>query len=49
MRMAGRFFLFFFLGQNGLEHVTWLGDMRKVDFRRYRLLCSPRRVTCMAG
>jgi hypothetical protein len=29
-----RFFLFFlFLGQNGLHHIAWLGDVREVDLR----------------
>ena len=28
------FFLFLFLGQNGLQHVAGLGDMREIDFGR---------------
>jgi hypothetical protein len=36
LRIA-RFFLFlFFLGQNRLKHIAGLGDVRQVDFWRYR-------------
>jgi hypothetical protein len=49
MRVA-RFFLFFlFLGQNGLEHVAGLGDMREVDFWRYDLRSACGRGACVAG
>jgi hypothetical protein len=32
--MTRLFLFFFFLGQNGLEYVAGLGDMREVDFWR---------------
>jgi hypothetical protein len=37
MRMPGFFLFFLFLGQNGFQHIAWLGDMREVDFGSYRL------------
>jgi hypothetical protein len=33
MRVSRLFFLFFFLGQNGLHHIAGLGDVRQVNLR----------------
>jgi hypothetical protein len=37
------FFLFFFLGQNGLHHIAGLRDVREIDFRDDRLRAARRR------
>jgi hypothetical protein len=37
MWMTRLFLVFLFLGQNGLQHIARLGDMREVDFWRYGL------------
>jgi hypothetical protein len=41
-------FLFLFLGQDGLQHVTRLGDMREIDFGRNSLRGARRRRACLA-
>jgi hypothetical protein len=41
-----RFFLFFFLlGQNSLEHIARLGNVRQINFRRYRRSSTTRVAT----
>jgi hypothetical protein len=32
MTPAGLFFLFPFLGEDGLHHIAWLGDVGEIDF-----------------
>jgi len=44
-----RFLLFLLLSQNSLQHVTGLGDMREVNFRRNRLLGARGRSVRVAG
>jgi hypothetical protein len=48
MRVPGFFLFFLFLGQDGLQHIAWLRDMREIDFRRYPLWRARRRCACMA-
>jgi hypothetical protein len=43
------FFLFFLLGLNSLQHVTGLGDMRKIDLGRNALRGARRRGAPVAG
>jgi hypothetical protein len=33
MRMACFFFLFVLLGEDRLQHIAWLGNVREVDLR----------------
>jgi hypothetical protein len=49
MRMARLFFLYLFLGQNGLHHIAGLGDVREVDLRGNCLACARRRGPCVTG
>ena len=49
-RVACLFFIFLFLGQEGLHHIAGLGDVRKIDLRDdgFRAVTSGRRA-CMRG
>jgi hypothetical protein len=47
MRMACFFLFLFFLGQNGLQHISGLGDVRQVDFWSDGLRCAARRAAAM--
>ena len=49
VRVARLFLVFLLLGQNGLQHVAGLGDMREVDLWRYGLRSARRRGAAMAG
>jgi hypothetical protein len=49
MWVPSLFLFFFLLGQNGLQHVAWLGDMREVDFWGYRLGRTRRCSASVAG
>jgi hypothetical protein len=49
MTLPGLFFLFLLLGQDGLEHVTGLGDMREIDFGRDALRGARRGGAPLAG
>jgi hypothetical protein len=42
-------FLFLLFGQDGLEHIAWLGDMREIYFGRNALGCMRCRCASLAG
>ena len=50
-RVTRLFFLFLFLGQNGLHHIAGLGDVRKIDLGNdaWRAVAPRRRCACEAG
>jgi hypothetical protein len=49
MAAPSRFFLLLLLGQNGLQHVSGLGNMRQIDFGLDALRGARRRSAPLAG
>jgi hypothetical protein len=49
MGVACLFLFFHFFGQNGLEDIAWLGDMREVDFWCHGLRSARGSSACVAG
>jgi hypothetical protein len=48
MAVPGYRFVFLFFGQNGLQHIAWLGDMREINLGRNALRGAGRLRTCLA-